>query len=186
MWRRVIEMTNDDAERCDRCGEQRETDTLYRNGQVWAAVCTSCHDVLAEEIANPSSGEGGQQTPVEEWEKHKESFKYEPPEKPADAWSSEEHLELYDRVIRRQVQWICDECTGRGPIRSLGKARRHVESHHGGDLVEKYAPPREEQETVTDGGTSKSQVAERQEENQSLSEFGLSSTDTEQEADDGE
>ena len=140
---------------------------------------TDTAEQIAEELeALLETSEDEEKTPLEEWREHNESFQYDPPEKPADAWSSEEYEELYDRVISRRVEWFCDKCTGRGPFRSLEKARRHVESHHGGDLVEDYATPREEQETATDGGMSKSQVAERQEQNQSLSEFGPSSTDT--------
>lgn len=61
--------------------------------------------------------------PQQAWALHNESFGYEPPELPADAWSSDQRQELFDRVIRRHVEWICSKCTGRGPIGSLQKAR---------------------------------------------------------------
>jgi len=110
-------------------------------------------------------------TPQEEWEAHNESFNYDAPEKPADAWSSEEYQELHDRVISRRVEWLCDKCTGRGPFRSLQKARRHVESWHSPDLVQRHATPRDELDTATDGGTSEQGGQENSEMNQSLGDF---------------
>jgi len=39
------------SERCDRCEEEcKETSVMYRDGRVWATLCTDCHDVLAEEV----------------------------------------------------------------------------------------------------------------------------------------
>lgn len=106
-------------------------------------------------------------TPQEEWEMHNESFRYEPPELPGDAWSSEQYEELLDRFISRQTEWFCEKCTGRGPISSLQKARRHVESKHGSKLIEQYETPRGELETATDGGTD----TVRESENHGLGEF---------------
>jgi hypothetical protein len=165
---------------CDRCEQDRETTTLYRHGRPWAQLCEPCHDVLAEMVASPDDEAVGEKPPLERWKEHQEPFKYEPPEKPADAWTSEEREELYDRVIRRAVQWLCGECTGRGPIRSLKKARRHVESNHAADLVETHATPRAEQETATDGGQSRDEAAKRAEENHGLGEFDVSTTETDQ------
>jgi len=161
---------SDDTERCDRCGSEGETTTLYRDGHVWARFCIECHDEIAEFALE--SGDDGDQTPQEEWEEHNESFSYEPPEKPSDAWSSEEYQELYDRLISRRTEWFCDKCTGHGPIGSLQKARRHVESQHGTDLVKKYETPRDELATATDGGTSNDQTAKHSEENHGLGDFG--------------
>lgn len=144
-----------------------------------ASFDTDTADQIADELESMLElPEDVEKTPLEEWEEHNESFSYDPPEKPAEAWSSEEYTELYDRVIRREVQWFCDKCTGRGPIGTLEKARRHVEGHND-DLVEQYATPRDEQDTATDGGTSESRVAERREENQSLGDFGPSGTEPE-------
>jgi hypothetical protein len=120
---------------------------------------------------------GLERTPQEKWEDHNESFSYEPPELPGDAWSSEQYQELYDRVISRRVNWFCDKCSGRGPISSLQKARRHVESKHGHKLIEKYETPREEQETATDGGTTPSKTEQRQSENRGLGEFSEGGSD---------
>ena len=119
-----------------------------------------------------------ERTPQEEWEAHKESFSYEPPELPGDAWSSEQYQELYDRVISRRIEWFCDKCSGKGPMSSLQKARRHVESKHGHKLIEKYETPREEQDTATDGGTDQSKKKERREsQNRGLGEFSGSDQD---------
>jgi hypothetical protein len=108
---------------------------------------------------------------LEEWKQHNSSFSYKPPERPADAWSEEQLLELFDRVINRQVQWFCRECTGHGPIKSLEDARRHVRKNHMADLLEKHETPREEQESVADGGTSQADVDRRAEENHDIGEF---------------
>jgi len=152
---------------CDRCGRDGETTTLYRDGHVWGEFCIKCHDEIAEfALETPEESE---RTPQEAWEDHNDEFSYEPPQKPPEEWSSDEYQELHDRVIRRGVQWICDECSGRGPIHSLQKARRHVESQHSHDLVEKYAPNPEELETATDGGTSETE--KRQAENHGLGDF---------------
>jgi hypothetical protein len=111
-----------------------------------------------------------EQTPQDEWEEHNEPFTYEPPQKPPEAWSSSEYQELYDRVISRRTEWFCDECSGRGPIGTLKKARRHVEKQHGSDLVEKHAPNEDELETATDGGKS-SKTEKHESENHGLAEF---------------
>lgn len=110
-------------------------------------------------------------SPFEEWKEHNSAFSYEPPELPADAWSEEQLQELFDHVINRQVQWFCRECTGRGPIKSLKDARRHVRKNHMADLLEQHETPREEQESVADGGTSQADVDRRAEENHDIGEF---------------
>ena len=121
-------------------------------------------------------------TPQEEWEAHNESFSYEPPEKPGDAWSSEEYQELHDRFINRRVQWFCRECSGKGPMSSLQKARRHVEGRHGHQLIKKYETPREEQEPATDGGEEKPDIGKRKSENHGLGAFQSTSPDNTSEA----
>lgn len=114
---------------------------------------------------------GLERTPREEWEAHNEQFNYEPPELPGTAWSREQYQELHDRVISRRVEWFCGKCTGHGPMGTLKKARRHVESNHGRDLIEKYETTREELEKETDGGRSPEQVDRRQSENHGLGDF---------------
>jgi len=114
---------------------------------------------------------GLEKTSKEEWEEHNEPFNYEPPELPGDAWPVEEYRRLYDRIISRRTEWFCDKCTGRGPIRTLEKARKHVESNHGRDLIEKYETPRDEQDTATDGGTSQDEIDKRQSQNLGLGDF---------------
>lgn len=126
------------------------------------------NEELAEDLFNQFDLE---RTPQEEWEKHNESFNYDPPELPGDAWSSEQYQELYDRVITRRVEWFCDKCSGKGPMSSLRKARRHVESKHGHKLIEKYETPREEQDTATDGGRNRSEKRRRESQNRGLGEF---------------
>jgi hypothetical protein len=159
----------DGSERCDRCGSGDETTTLYRDGHVWACFCIECHDETAEFAHSTPDGSG--QTPQEEWEEHNKPFDYRPPQKPPDAWSSDEYQQLHDRVISRRTQWFCDKCSGRGPFRSLQRARRHVQSQHSPDLVERYAPDEEELKTATDGGTSEDRAAKRAEENHGLGDF---------------
>ena len=110
-------------------------------------------------------------SPLEEWKQHKSQFSYEPPELPADAWSEEQLLELFDRAINRQIQWFCRECTGHGPIKNLEDARRHVRKNHMTDLLEQHETPREEQESVADGGASQADVDRRAEENYNIGEF---------------
>lgn len=113
-----------------------------------------------------------EKTDQEEWEEHNESFDYEPPELPADRWSSEQTQELVDRVISRRTNWFCDKCTGRGPISNVRKARRHVENQHLPGLLEKYETPREDLETATDGGDgSEHDIEARRENNSQLEEF---------------
>jgi TPP-dependent indolepyruvate ferredoxin oxidoreductase alpha subunit len=111
------------------------------------------------------------QTPQEQWEEHNELFNYEPPQKPPESWSSDEYQELHDRVIRRRTQWFCDKCSGRGPMGSLQKARRHVQNHHSPDLVERYAPDEDELETATDGGASKDRTEKRTAVNHCIGDF---------------
>lgn len=115
------------------------------------------------------SDEETERTPQEEWEAHNESFSYDPPELPGDAWSSEQYQELYDRVIGKRTEWVCDKCST--PFRRLDQARRHVESKHGQKLTEKYETPREELETATDGGTDVSETEQRESENHGLGDF---------------
>lgn len=132
------------------------------------------NDELAEDLYEQFDLE---RTPQEEWEAHNETFSYEPPELPGDSWSSEQYQELYDRFIRRRTEWFCEKCSGRGPISSLQKARRHVESNHGQQLVEKYETPREEMDTATDGGTNVSKAEQRESENHGLGEFSGGDSD---------
>lgn len=108
-------------------------------------------------------------TPQEEWEEHNESFSYDPPELPGDAWSSEQYQELHDRVIGKRTEWVCEKCST--PFRRLDKARSHVQSKHGQTLIEKYETPREELETATDGGTNVSEAEQRESENHGLGDF---------------
>jgi hypothetical protein len=169
-------MCEGDTDRCDRCGEKsNETTVLYRDGHIWATICMGCHDDLAEEIADVESE--SEKTPQEQWEEHNGPFNYEPPEKPADTWSSEEYQELYDRVISRRTEWFCDRCSGKGPMKSLQRARRHVESRHGRDLAKQFETPREQLETATDGGKSEEQTAQRAEENHGIDDFREVTTD---------
>lgn len=118
-------------------------------------------------------------TGEEAWEQHNESFGYDAPEKPAGQWSEEELQELYDRAIKRRTQWFCTECTGHGPMNSLRKARRHVQSQHGSELVKDQATPREklETDTATDGGDSTTDVDGRKSANRALAEFSGGSDD---------
>lgn len=163
-------MSESDTARCDRCGEvAEEMKRLRCDGHTWGRFCIECHDKIAEFALD--TAEKSEQTPQEVWEAHNSSFNFEPPEKPGDSWSSDEYQELYDRVITRRTQWFCDKCSGRGPIGSLQKARRHVESQHGTDLVKRYETPREELEAATDGGTTKDHALKRSEENHGLGDF---------------
>lgn len=124
---------------------------------------------IVHQLANAESGE---KTNEEEWEEHNEPFNYDPPSLPGDRWSSEQTQELVDRVINRRTNWFCDRCTGRGPISTLRKARRHVENQHLTDLLNKYETPREEQETAADGGSNcEHDIESRRENNSQLEEF---------------
>lgn len=80
---------------------------------------------------------GTDESPQEAWERHNEPFEYEPPEGPAESWSSEDYTELHDRLIGRRTEWFCQHCSG-APFSSLEKARRHVGQQHGDHLYEKY------------------------------------------------
>lgn len=73
-------------------------------------------------------------TPVEEWEQNNDSFNYEPPEGPPESWSSDEYTALFDRVVGRRVEWVCEKCSK--PYGSLRKVRRHVESQHSETLID--------------------------------------------------
>jgi len=131
---------------------------------------------LATTEASDKNEAPNEKTPVEEWEEHNESFNYDPPKLPGHQWSSEQQQELFDRIISRQIQWFCDECSGQGPIRTLQRARSHVRNQHGEELIEKHAPPAEEQnpdqESATDGGYGPDQDVEtRRENNMQLKEF---------------
>jgi len=123
---------------------------------------------IVHQLANAESGE---KTNEEEWEHHNESFEYDPPSLPGDHWSSEQTQELVDRVISRRTNWFCNRCSGQGPISSLRKARRHVESQHLSDLLKQYETPREEQQTTTDGSGCDHDIEERRENNSQLEEF---------------
>jgi len=161
--------STDGTKRCDRCGSEDETTTLYRDGHVWACLCIECHDEIAEFASNTLDESG--QTPQEEWEAHNEPFNYDSPQKPPELWSSDEYQELHDLFISRETQWFCDKCSGRGPMGSLQKARRHVESKHSPDLVKQHAPDEEELETATEGSTSEDPTKKRSEENHGLGDF---------------
>lgn len=82
-------------------------------------------------------------TPEEVWEANNEEFQYEGPDKPADAWSKEEYIKLYDRVITRRTTWSCQHCS-EGPFNALERARRHVQIQHGQHLTQKYGKQTEE------------------------------------------
>jgi len=90
-------------------------------------------------------------TDMEEWERHSDGIRYDEPGKPAEMWSQEEWQMAVDQHIQRRVKWQCDLCSGKAPMRSLRKARSHVEGHHE-KLADKHATPREEMDTATDGG----------------------------------
>ncbi|QLG30030.1 hypothetical protein HUG10_20710 (plasmid) [Halorarum halophilum] len=70
---------------------------------------------------------------VDEWKENNESFSYDPPDADPEMWSPEEFTELYDRVIGRQVKWICEHCSQ--PFPSLDAARRHVRTQHSVYLI---------------------------------------------------
>lgn len=72
----------------------------------------------------------------EKWEAHNESFNYDPPEGPPETWSSEDYEELHDRLVQRQVTWVCQKCSQ--PFGRLEKARSHVGRKHGEHLYQKY------------------------------------------------
>lgn len=73
-------------------------------------------------------------TPEEKWERHNRGFRFEPPEGPPETWSEEDYERLFDRVIVKNAgQWECQKCTT--PLRSLRKARRHVERKHSEQLI---------------------------------------------------
>lgn len=150
------------AENCSRCGALLPQDLSECIGDIHVA-----------ETVDPEREE----TPEEVWERHNDAFNYEPPQKRPEQWSSEEVEELTDRVISRRTEWFCDKCSGRGPIGSLRKARRHVEKHVP-DLLDRYAPSDDELEAATDGGESSSK--QRASENRGLDEFagGESGADT--------
>lgn len=78
-----------------------------------------------------------EETPREEWERHNESFSYEPPDERPEMWSSEDYTELHDRVINRRVEWTCQKCSQ--PFGTIEKARRHVQRKHGEQLLDQYA-----------------------------------------------
>lgn len=75
-----------------------------------------------------------QQSAVEQWREHNESFQYEPPDEEPEAWSAEQYDELHDRIIGRQVTWTCEKCSK--PFPSLDRARRHVRTKHSEELLE--------------------------------------------------
>lgn len=72
---------------------------------------------------------------VEEWEKNKEGFRYDPPEEEPEMWGTEEYTRLYDRIISRHVRWECQKCSK--PFSSLERARSHVETQHSEQLISK-------------------------------------------------
>jgi len=163
-----------DGEPVEDCFVLEPGDDRAARAALKAYAAATENDDLADDLREQFDLE---RTPQEEWEAHNESFSYEPPELPGDSWSSEQYQELYDRFIRRRTEWFCEKCSGRGPISSLQKARRHVESNHGHQLVEKYETPREEMDTATDGGTSVSKEEQRESENHGLGEFSGGESD---------
>jgi hypothetical protein len=192
MWMSEDAMSMDDTDRdelekplsdsdaiegeCTKCGDVRRVWPVEYPADIalelewgYARLCLDCWREMGQFFN--SGADESERSPQQEWEAHNKSFEYEPPEKPGDAWSSEEYQELYDRVISRRIEWLCDRCTGRGPFRSLKKARQHVQSQHGTYLIEKHETPRDELEAATDGGTSKDQTEKRTEENHGLGDF---------------
>jgi len=164
-----------EAYHCEVCGKDltdpKNAGDLDEDGD-WVCRSISCRAAHPVEMTvTLDDGNDGEKTPVEVWEANNDSFSYDPPQKPGDLWSSEEYQELHDRFIQRRVEWTCQKCSGRGPIGSLRKARSHVESQHGQDLIGKYETPREEYEKATDGGTAPSEVEKRQSENRGLGDF---------------
>jgi len=160
---------------CPVCGEPFNDgyDGLEEGESYDARICIVEKDGNGEGamLVHLEESADGEQTPQEEWAEHNEPFDWDPPEKPGDAWSSDEYQQLYDRFISRRTEWFCDKCTGRGPIRSLQKARSHVSGQHGQELVKQYETPRDELETATDGGTEQSDTESREAENRGLGEF---------------
>lgn len=155
-----------DAEVVENCFVLEPADDPAGRAAIKAYAAATENDRLAGDLREQYGLERSDQ---EEWEAHNEPFEYEPPELPADQWSSEQYQELHDRMISRRVKWFCRRCTGHGPMGSLRKARRHVEKQHGPELAQKYETPRNELDTPTDGGTD--QQAHRSEDNRGLGEF---------------
>lgn len=85
---------------------------------------------------------------TDEWKAHNESFRYEPPDDPLDAWSAEDYDELWDRTIRRRVQWECQICSQ--PLGTLEKARRHVSNQHSERLLEQARDRIDDVDETTD------------------------------------
>lgn len=170
------EDVTDGIVQCVRCGcdltDPKNSGDPDKNGD-WVcadAVCRASHDVpmTVERVVETSDPD--EETPQEVWERHNESFQYDPPQKRPEAWSSDEVQKLVDRTITRRTEWFCDLCTGRGPMGSLRKARNHVESHTQ-KLLDRYAPDEDELEAATDGGTSEDDLG-RGADSHGLSEFG--------------
>ena len=144
---------------CPVCGEEfidgygdLEEDESYE-----ARICVDEIDGEGEGkmLVHLTGDEDEEKTPQQKWEEHNDEFQYEPPQKPADAWPSEAYTELWDRVIRRDTQWVCQECNQ--PKRSLQKARRHVEKQHSERLIDQAEAKiddesDEDDEPETDGG----------------------------------
>ena len=127
---------------------------------------------LNEIVHQLATAESTEKTNEKEWERHNKSFNYEPPELPREKWSQEQTQELIDRVIRRKKSWICVECTGKGPISSLQKARRHVEKQHLPSLLKKHETSQEKTETDTDEESrSEHDIKSRRKNNSQLEEF---------------
>ncbi len=155
-----------DGEQVENCFVLEPEDDRAARAAIKAYAQATDNDALAEDLLGVFEIE---RTPQEEWEKHNESFSYDPPELPGDAWSSEQYQELHDRVIGKRTEWVCEECSK--PFRRLDKARSHVESKHGRKLIEKHETPRDELETATDGGTETSETEQRESENHGLGDF---------------
>jgi|AntDeeMetageno51_2_1112566.scaffolds.fasta_scaffold03042_4 hypothetical protein len=109
------------------------------------------------------------------WNENNEPFSYEPPEDPPEHWDSKEFTELYDRVIRKDVQWVCSKCPK--PFNTLKKARRHVRKHHGEKLIDSvkakadYGEENTDENEESDESESKKDIEARRENNSQLSEW---------------
>lgn len=92
---------------------------------------------LAEELL--ATADRDESTDVEEWEENTEGFHIDVPEKKLELWSSAERTAFFDQFIGRRTKWYCQECST-APMRSLDKARRHMEKQHGRKLPKKHIP----------------------------------------------
>ncbi len=142
------------SDTCLVCGEEcvDSLDDLEDGESYEARICV-----------DESDGDGGkktfvhltdddtEKTPQQEWEEHNEPFHYEPPQNSPEAWPSDAYTELWDRAIRRETQWVCQECNK--PLRLLEKARRHVEKQHSQQLLEQAKSKIDDTEGDTEDDT---------------------------------